>query len=239
MDLSFCREIYIKYMCWKTACLWPPYWNCADWNVQTLAATLFPLLTGQSYLIGSPQPIIALAGDDVILPCRLEPPISASSRAVEWTKPGLDPEYIHVHQDGRLVYQSQNPLYKYRTALFVDQLINGNVTLKLFSVKISDAGRYKCFLPSLWKEAFIQLNVGKSDTVCLRRFWDASVSLWKFIDLPLCSNGILSYFKRMHHASLTFCHQHSDRRRTAIGQIYLMIWSLSHLQVLSPHLLLV
>ncbi|XP_071315006.1 uncharacterized protein [Trachinotus anak] len=115
---------------------------------------------GKSNLICSSEPVAALAGSDVILPCRLEPPISASSRTVEWTRPGLDPEYIHVHQDGRLVYQSQNPLYNYRTALFVDQLINGNVSLKLLNVKISDAGRYKCFLPWLWKEAFIQLGVG-------------------------------------------------------------------------------
>ncbi|KAI3375456.1 hypothetical protein L3Q82_003783 [Scortum barcoo] len=118
----------------------------------------------QSHLTGSPQPIVALAGDDVVLPCRLDPPISASSRAVEWTKPGLDPEYIHVHQDGRLVYQSQNPLYKYRTTLFLDRLINGNVSLKLFSVKISDAGKYKCFVLLLWKEASIQLVVEDSFT---------------------------------------------------------------------------
>ncbi|XP_078020029.1 butyrophilin subfamily 3 member A2-like isoform X2 [Epinephelus lanceolatus] len=119
-----------------------------------------PVTTGQSNLICSPQPIVALAGDDVILPCRLDPPTSASSRTVEWTRPGLDPEYVHVHQDGRLVHQSQNPLYNYRTALFVDQLINGNVSLKLLRVKISDAGKYKCFLPSLRKEAFIQISVG-------------------------------------------------------------------------------
>ncbi|XP_049922579.1 butyrophilin subfamily 3 member A2-like [Epinephelus moara] len=116
--------------------------------------------TGQSNLICSPQPIVALAGDGVILPCRLDPPTSASSRTVEWTRPGLDPEYVHVHQDGRLVHQSQNPLYNYRTALFVDQLINGNVSLNLFKVKISDAGKYKCFLPSLRKEASIQITVG-------------------------------------------------------------------------------
>ncbi|KAL7375214.1 hypothetical protein ABVT39_013923 [Epinephelus coioides] len=119
-----------------------------------------PVTTGQSNLICSLQPIVALAGDDVILPCRLDPPTSASSRTVEWTRPGLDPEYVHVHQDGRLVHQSQNPLYNYRTALFVDQLVNGNVSLNLFKVKISDAGKYKCFLPSLRKEAFIQINVG-------------------------------------------------------------------------------
>ncbi|KAM8747524.1 uncharacterized protein AB9X84_015512 [Acanthopagrus schlegelii] len=118
-----------------------------------------PVTTGQSNLICSTQPIVAHAGDDVILSCRLDPPISASSRTVEWTKPGLDPEYIHLHQDGRLVYQSQNPLYNYRTALFVDQLIHGNVSMKIFRVKTSDAGKYKCFLPSFWKEAFIELKI--------------------------------------------------------------------------------
>ncbi|XP_054482990.1 butyrophilin subfamily 1 member A1-like [Anoplopoma fimbria] len=144
--------------------------NTVKLGVQTAAtSTLFPLLTGQSNLICSPQPIVAVAGDDVVLPCRLDPPISASSRTVEWTRPGSDPEYIHVHQEGRLVHHSQNPLYNYRTALFVDQLINGNVSLKLFRVKASDAGKYKCFLPSLWNEAFIQLNIGavSSPTISL------------------------------------------------------------------------
>lgn len=129
--------------------------------VDLSAVVCFILFTGQSQLICSSESVAAQAGENVILPCRLDPPISASSRTVEWTRPGLDPEYIHVHQDGRLVYQSQNPLYSYRTTLFVDQLVNGNVSLKIFNVKMSDAGKYKCFLPSLWKEAFIQLTVGE------------------------------------------------------------------------------
>uniref|UniRef100_A0A3Q1EZ63 Ig-like domain-containing protein n=1 Tax=Acanthochromis polyacanthus TaxID=80966 RepID=A0A3Q1EZ63_9TELE len=87
--------------------------------------------------------------------------------AVEWTRPGLDPEYVHVHQDGRLVYHNQNPWYQYRTVLFVDQMINGNVSLKLFSVKMSDAGKYSCYLPSLWRESLVQLTVGKK-TCCSR-----------------------------------------------------------------------
>ncbi|XP_059210260.1 myelin-oligodendrocyte glycoprotein-like [Centropristis striata] len=121
-----------------------------------------PVTTGQSNLICSSQPIVALAGDDVVLPCRLDPPTTATFRAVEWTKPGLDPDYVHVHQDGRLAYQGQNPQFKYRTTLFLDQLINGNVSLKLLRVKVSDAGKYRCFIPSLWKEAFIQVTVGQS-----------------------------------------------------------------------------
>uniref|UniRef100_UPI003AB02C4B butyrophilin subfamily 1 member A1-like n=1 Tax=Centroberyx gerrardi TaxID=166262 RepID=UPI003AB02C4B len=115
---------------------------------------------GQAQVIGSPQPIIAVAGDDVILPCQLEPAITAVTRTVEWTRPDLNPQYIHVHQSGRLIVHDQNPLYKYRTVLFLDELRNGNVSLKLFRVKLSDEGKYRCFIPSLRSEATIQLTVG-------------------------------------------------------------------------------
>ncbi|XP_051250669.1 butyrophilin subfamily 2 member A2-like isoform X1 [Dicentrarchus labrax] len=118
----------------------------------------------QSELICSHQPIVALAGDDVILPCYLDPPISASSETVEWTRPGLDPKYIHFHQDGRLMFETQNPSYNNRTRLFVDELQNGNVSMKIFKVKISDAGKYFCFLEPMLKEASIQLTVGVVST---------------------------------------------------------------------------
>uniref|UniRef100_A0A667ZMR2 Ig-like domain-containing protein n=1 Tax=Myripristis murdjan TaxID=586833 RepID=A0A667ZMR2_9TELE len=115
---------------------------------------------GQSVVIGSPQPIVALTGDDVILPCRLEPVIRDFSGT--WTREDLDPEFVHVHQGGRLVVQEQNPQYKNRTVLFVDELKNGNVSLKLFRVTISDEGRYRCFIPSIGRGDFIQLHVGES-----------------------------------------------------------------------------
>uniref|UniRef100_A0A3Q1H597 Ig-like domain-containing protein n=1 Tax=Anabas testudineus TaxID=64144 RepID=A0A3Q1H597_ANATE len=54
----------------------------------------------QSLLICSQQPFIALAGDDVILPCHLEPATNTRFWKVVWTKPDLDPKYIHVHQAG-------------------------------------------------------------------------------------------------------------------------------------------
>uniref|UniRef100_A0A3Q1F5A3 Immunoglobulin I-set domain-containing protein n=1 Tax=Acanthochromis polyacanthus TaxID=80966 RepID=A0A3Q1F5A3_9TELE len=61
---------------------------------------------------------------------------------VRWTKPGLHPEYIHVHQDGRM-------------RVFVDELLHGNVSLKIFSVKRSDEGKYRVFVPSIRQEAFM------------------------------------------------------------------------------------
>uniref|UniRef100_A0A7N6C0U1 Ig-like domain-containing protein n=1 Tax=Anabas testudineus TaxID=64144 RepID=A0A7N6C0U1_ANATE len=118
----------------------------------------------QSELICSHQPIIAAVGDDVILPCHLELALSAGLMTVEWAKPGLHPKYVQVHQDGRLLYEVQNPSYHYRTRLFVDELMSGNVSLKLYKVKPSDEGKYWCLLPLVEKEALITLIVSSIST---------------------------------------------------------------------------
>ncbi|XP_050923019.1 butyrophilin subfamily 1 member A1-like [Lates calcarifer] len=121
-------------------------------------------LTMKSELICSDQPIIAQPGDDIILPCRLDPPISATLWTVEWTKPGLDAKYVHVHKDGRLLHEIQNPSYYYQTRLFVDELKHGNVSMKISKVKLSDEGTYRCLIPSVQKEASVQLIAGSVST---------------------------------------------------------------------------
>uniref|UniRef100_A0A667ZE24 Ig-like domain-containing protein n=1 Tax=Myripristis murdjan TaxID=586833 RepID=A0A667ZE24_9TELE len=123
---------------------------------------IFPPL-GQFWVVGSRQPIVALAGDDAILPCCIEPTISDFSDTVEWTREDLDPPYVHVQHNGLLV-QHQNPQYKNRTTLFVDELKNGNISLKLFRVTLSDEGKYLCLIPSMRKGDLIQLNVGAASS---------------------------------------------------------------------------
>ena len=121
------------------------------------------LLAAQTQLIGSHQPIVALVGDDVLLPCHLEPAVSVTYETVVWTKAGLEPKYVHYHQDGRLLFEKQNPSYSLRTRLFMDELQRGNISMKIFTVELSDAGTYKCSLPAMKKEADVQLIVGKSN----------------------------------------------------------------------------
>ncbi|KAM8747611.1 butyrophilin-like protein 10 isoform 2-T2 [Acanthopagrus schlegelii] len=119
---------------------------------------------GKSELICSHEPIVALVGEDVLLPCHLEPAVSANYETVVWTRPDLIPKYIHYHQDGRLLFEKQNPSYSLRTRLFMDELLRGNVSMKIFKVKISDAGRYFCNLPSMEEDDSIQLTVGAVST---------------------------------------------------------------------------
>ncbi|XP_038558283.1 butyrophilin subfamily 3 member A2-like isoform X1 [Micropterus salmoides] len=151
--------------------------SCRTCSVLLFIFLLIQSVGAQSELTCSHQPVVALAGGDVILPCHLEPAVSASSDTVVWTRPGLEPEYVHVHKDGRLIFQRQNPSYHYRTRLFADELMKGNVSLKIFSVKISDAGRYYCFLESMQKEASIQLTVGAVSSPIIQVVSDNSSSV--------------------------------------------------------------
>ncbi|KAI3375482.1 hypothetical protein L3Q82_003797 [Scortum barcoo] len=102
-----------------------------------------------------------------------------------WTRPGLIPKYIHVHEDGRLLYEQQHPSYYYRTGLFMDGLENGNASMKIFRVGISDSGKYFCFLPSVQMEASIQLIVGGSGCV-LEKFTLLIRTYFALIDLNSC-----------------------------------------------------
>uniref|UniRef100_A0A671TMW0 Ig-like domain-containing protein n=1 Tax=Sparus aurata TaxID=8175 RepID=A0A671TMW0_SPAAU len=119
------------------------------------------LLAAQTQLIGSHQPIVALVGDDVLLPCHLEPAVSATYETVVWSKAALEPKYVH-HKDGRLLFEKQDPSYFLRTRLFMDELQRGNVSMKISKVELSDAGTYKCSLPAMKKEAEVELIVGTS-----------------------------------------------------------------------------
>uniref|UniRef100_A0A673VYT6 Ig-like domain-containing protein n=1 Tax=Salmo trutta TaxID=8032 RepID=A0A673VYT6_SALTR len=106
----------------------------------------------------------AVAGGDVILPCFLKPTMNAASHTVEWLRPDLKPKEAHCYRDHRDSEEDQNPSYKRRTSLFKEELKNGNVSLKLTGVTLSDAGNYTCFIPTMSRtqRPVVQLLVGES-----------------------------------------------------------------------------
>ncbi|CAK6979241.1 butyrophilin subfamily 2 member A2-like [Scomber scombrus] len=116
---------------------------------------------GQSQLIGPSQPIVATVRHDVILPCQLQPAEDVSALTVEWTRSDLDSIYVHVCRAGQELMNTIHPSYRGRTSLFIDELKQGNISLKLSKVKLSDGGKYKCLIPKLNKESFVELVVGK------------------------------------------------------------------------------
>ncbi|KAL0970765.1 hypothetical protein UPYG_G00247090 [Umbra pygmaea] len=130
--------------------------------VSSLVLVLLTVCRGDSVqVVGQPEPVVALIGDDVILPCFLNPKSDASSQSVRWRQQS---EEVHLYRSKVDANDDQNPVYRLRTSLFKEELKNGNVSLKLNNVKLSDAGTYSCQVPTLDKDqkAFVQLVV---DTV--------------------------------------------------------------------------
>ncbi|XP_026225402.1 myelin-oligodendrocyte glycoprotein-like [Anabas testudineus] len=158
--------------------------------------TLICSCGAQPQLIGSSQPIVAVVGDDIILPCHLQPAEDASDLTVEWTRPDLDPRFVHVLHDGEELQSLQHPSYRERTSLFTDELKNGNISLKLSKVKPADEGKYRCFIPEITRDSTVQLvvddlfnipsssssvavTVGVSLTVCIVFLLLFVLFLWK------------------------------------------------------------
>uniref|UniRef100_A0A672ZAZ2 Ig-like domain-containing protein n=1 Tax=Sphaeramia orbicularis TaxID=375764 RepID=A0A672ZAZ2_9TELE len=109
--------------------------------------TLCLWFPGQPHSFGTPQPIVIALGDDVVLPCHLEPAQDAEGFTLKWTRPDLKPRFVHVWRAGVELQDKQHPQYQGRTALFTDELKHGNISLKLVKVKPADEGTYRCYIP--------------------------------------------------------------------------------------------
>ncbi|XP_064815726.1 selection and upkeep of intraepithelial T-cells protein 6-like isoform X2 [Oncorhynchus masou masou] len=137
----------------------------AVWCFGILFISVSLITTGSSevQVVGPADPVVALAGDDIILPCSLKPNVSAEDMIVRWTRLNPTAEKVHLYRQGRDSNEDQSRSYRGRTSMFHEELKNGNVSLKLNRVTLSDAGSYRCFFPTLTsrvKETSVQLFVG-------------------------------------------------------------------------------
>ncbi|KAI3375452.1 hypothetical protein L3Q82_003779 [Scortum barcoo] len=113
---------------------------------------------------GGQSPSIVLVGEDIILPCHLDPGADAVSMILEWGRPDLKPRFVHVWHEGQNLLVNQNPSYKGRTSVSMEGLKQGDLSLKLSKVKLSDSGTYRCFVPELSRESTVQLTVGSASS---------------------------------------------------------------------------
>uniref|UniRef100_A0A8C9TH57 Ig-like domain-containing protein n=1 Tax=Scleropages formosus TaxID=113540 RepID=A0A8C9TH57_SCLFO len=94
------------------------------------------------------DPVVAVAGEDVVLPCYLKPNISAVDLSVEWFRVWTDDPLVHLYRDHEDRNENQIPSYRGRTSLFPEELRNGNTSLKVKNVRGFDNGEYKCLVQS-------------------------------------------------------------------------------------------
>ncbi|XP_044038860.1 putative selection and upkeep of intraepithelial T-cells protein 1 homolog isoform X2 [Siniperca chuatsi] len=108
-----------------------------------LGAALWSCCAGGASGNSVSRKILASAGETVILPCHVN--VSADIPAdVEWSKEGLDPNIAFLYRDGCETYEMKNLVFQYRTNLFINELKNGNISLRISNVQLSDTGIYIC-----------------------------------------------------------------------------------------------
>ncbi|XP_050957052.1 butyrophilin-like protein 3, partial [Labeo rohita] len=99
-------------------------------------------------VVGPADPVFAVAGEDVILPCSVKPNISVVDMRVEWFRPDLKDSLVHLYENHEDRNTDQIQSYRGRTKLNHQELQRGNASLRLSSVQVSDEGHYRCFIQS-------------------------------------------------------------------------------------------
>uniref|UniRef100_A0A3B5R9N8 Programmed cell death 1 ligand 1-like n=1 Tax=Xiphophorus maculatus TaxID=8083 RepID=A0A3B5R9N8_XIPMA len=109
-------------------------------------------------VIGPSMPVTAEEKDDVVLQCHVEPELDVTNETVEWK---LQDKLVYRYRSRTDDPDFQDPKFKGRTSLFLKEMVQGNVSLKLTNITEEDAGNYTCKV--LKRKAQVTLNVGKVD----------------------------------------------------------------------------
>ncbi|KAL6454893.1 hypothetical protein MHYP_G00366670 [Metynnis hypsauchen] len=78
---------------------------------------------------------------------------------ITWTRPDLGDALVHFYGNHKDVNTRQIPQYRGRTALFTEELQNGDVSLRLSDVDLPDKGEYKCRVESRFWEGHVSFNL--------------------------------------------------------------------------------
>ncbi|XP_066518290.1 uncharacterized protein [Hoplias malabaricus] len=96
-------------------------------------------------VVVSEDTVVAHVDEDVVLPCSLQNTTSAEDMEVSWLKKEMT---VHLYEHRADRKDKQAECYRGRTALFKEELKNGNVSLKLSAAQFFDEGFYTCLVVS-------------------------------------------------------------------------------------------
>ncbi|KYO26317.1 hypothetical protein Y1Q_0013893 [Alligator mississippiensis] len=125
------------------------------------------------------EPITALVGDDVVLPCHLSPETNAKNMKVRWFQNKFSSP-VHLYHAGKDQDREQMPEYNGRTQLLKDGIGDGNVTLRILSIRTSDEGQYHCFVENgtYYEEGILELKVaaiGSEPLISVEDYQDGGI----------------------------------------------------------------
>ncbi|XP_030053341.1 butyrophilin subfamily 1 member A1-like [Microcaecilia unicolor] len=113
-------------------------------------------------VIGPDLPLIAIIGEDAVLPCHLSPAVSAEDMEVRWFRYKFH-NVVHLYQNGKDENDRQLPDYQGRTEFMKKDISHGSVALRIRRLRLSDEGQYHCFFDNktVYEEAVLELKVAE------------------------------------------------------------------------------
>ncbi|XP_048661034.1 butyrophilin subfamily 1 member A1-like isoform X3 [Marmota marmota marmota] len=118
------------------------------------------LSTEQFKVVGPQHPIVAVLGEDAILPCTLVPAMNADNMELGWFRSTFSQAvFINWNQQDQI--EEQMAEYRGRTSLVSNLLTQGQAAVHIHKVQVSDNGMYTCFFrkAGFYEEADLELKV--------------------------------------------------------------------------------
>uniref|UniRef100_H3A2Y3 Ig-like domain-containing protein n=1 Tax=Latimeria chalumnae TaxID=7897 RepID=H3A2Y3_LATCH len=114
---------------------------------------IFIHLFSVTFTVSCPdQTIGAHFGKDIILQCKLEPPIDVINMEVRWFRTHFN-DLVHLYRNQKDDANTQNIAYRARTELLKDDLTRGIISLNLKNIQVTDEGSYTCYVDArTWYE---------------------------------------------------------------------------------------
>ncbi|XP_046281081.1 butyrophilin subfamily 1 member A1 isoform X2 [Marmota monax] len=121
---------------------------------------LVQLSTEQFQVIGPRHPILAVLGEDVILPCTLVPAMNAENMELGWFRTTFS-QTVFIYWNHWEQTEEQMAEYRGRTSLVRGCLTEGHAAMLLRQVRVSDNGMYTCFFRhgGFYEEADLEVKV--------------------------------------------------------------------------------
>ncbi|XP_019294647.2 butyrophilin subfamily 1 member A1-like isoform X3 [Panthera pardus] len=117
-------------------------------------------------VIGPSDPIVAVLGGNVTLPCHVSPAMDVENMELRWFRSKFS-EVVFIYENQQEQKEEQLAQYTGRTSLVKDFLSQGEATVRIHKVQASDNGLYTCFFRkgNFYEEASLELKVAGMGSV--------------------------------------------------------------------------